>query len=386
MKKHIIATIAVLLVSGQLSAQAPLTAVWALDETTGTTAADGSLNANHGTLVNFVGNPWVAGALGNALMLDGLDDYVTCMTNGGLPVHGTGGYAVTGWVNAPPQNDRRIYSEGSSVTNIPLVTIGSGTSLPSSLRVYIRNDSNVALVATQTTTPVFDSTWHHFAWVDDGAGGARVYVDGVLDATSFAYTAIGTYTTDLVALGAVLRAIPSHWLTGILDDVRVYPFPITQSDVAAIINNATLGTGFQANQAGAALDVNGFSSSVASAGRVTVAQGAALTLNLSTNAGGFPWELASGATLAVPNGLVLDPTNILNIPLGSLALANGFFATPWGTPLSVPGFPATGYSLSTSLTYTAPMSTLFLAVQFAMVDPAAPSGISFSGVTEIDVP
>lgn len=390
MRTHVI--LMLFFVVGSIGAQAPLTALWALDETMGTTAADGSINGNHGTLVNFGATPWGPALFGNGLTFDGLDDYVDCMLSGGLPVSGAGTpYSVTAWVNAPAQNDKRIYAEGNSTGAFgsgPLFTLGSGTSLQSSLRVYIRNDALSTQLAVQSVSPVFDGTWHHMAWVDDGAGAGRLYVDGVLDAADFSYTPSGTYTFDRVALGAVLRATACCLMSGMLDDVRAYPFGLTATDVTLVMGNATLGTGFQTNQPGASLDVNGFSASFASAGRVTVAQGATFTLNLSTTLGGFPWELASVNVPAVPNALVLDPGNRVNVPIGlpSTTLANGFFSTTWGAPLALPGFPPTGYALSASPTFTAPMAPLLVTLQFGMMDPTAPAGFAVSGAVEIDIP
>ena len=389
MRTHVI--LMLFFFAGSLGAQAPLTALWALDETTGTIAADGSINGNHGTLVNFAATPWAPGIFGNGLTFDGIDDYVNCMTNGGLPVFGAGtSYSVTAWVNAPAQNDKRIYSEGNSSGAFgsgPLFTLGSGTSLQSNLRVYIRDNALSTQLAVQSVSPVFDGTWHHMAWVDDGAGAGRLYVDGVLDAADFSYTPGGTYTFDRVALGAVLRATACCLMSGMLDDVRVYPFGLTGIDVALVMGNATLGTGFQANQPGASLDVNGFSASFASAGRVTVAQGAAFTLNLSTTLGGFPWELASVNVPATPNALVLDPANRVNVPIGSPStnLANGFFSTPWGAPLSLPGFPPTGYALSASPTFIAPTMPLLVTLQFGMMDPSSAVGFAVSGAVEVDI-
>ncbi|HEV57513.1 MAG TPA: hypothetical protein ENN87_08445, partial [Phycisphaerales bacterium] len=52
---------------------------WKMNESSGTTAADGSGNAQDGTLNNFDGSQWVAGqtGYGNALEFDGVDDYVS---------------------------------------------------------------------------------------------------------------------------------------------------------------------------------------------------------------------------------------------------------------------------------------------------------------------
>ncbi|MAG56444.1 MAG: hypothetical protein CMJ83_09150 [Planctomycetes bacterium] len=371
--------------------QAPLAAHWALDETLGTVALDGSPNGNHGNLVNFQGTPWGPGILGNGLTFDGVDDYVDCMRNGGLPVYDASGtpYSVTAWVNAAPQNDKRIYAEGISVAPFgggALFTLGSGTSLQTNFRVYIRNDQGGVLLVRQSTSAVFDGTWHHLAWVDDG-GNARLYVDGVQDATDFSYAPSGPFTVDRVALGAVLRAATCCLLTGMLDDVRVYPFALTFTDVANVIANTVLPTGFQVNQPSASLDVDGYSGSPASAASVTVPQGASFVLTVSSNQLGLPWELAAAGTDAIPNALVLTQ-NVINIDLShpTTVLLNNIFSTAWGTPGGIPGFPPGSVTVSSAITYVAPLFPLTLSAQFAMVDPTSPDFVRVSSAANVVVP
>ena len=374
--------------------QAPLAAHWALDETSGLTASDGSGNGNHGTLTNFSGatSPWAASVFGNGLTFDGVDDHVACATASGLPVFDSpGGYTVTAWVNAPAQPDRRVFAEGHSLQGTgfgALFALGSGFVNNNRLRVYVRNDGAGTQLARESALPVFDGTWHHLAWVDHGDGPARLYVDGVLDPTDFSYTRSGAYTFDRTALGAVLRATTCCHLTGALDDVRAYPFPLTGTDVVVVMGNGGLGTGAQINQPGAHLDVDGVTSSPASAGRITVAQGAGLSLSVATVLGGFPWELVSMNVPAIPNELVLGPANTLNVSLAtpSAVFANGFFGSSWGAPLALPGFPPTGYALAASSAFQAPSYSMLLTLQFAMIDPGAAFGVSLSGTTEIDIP
>jgi hypothetical protein len=72
---------------------AELTTWLKADETSGTTAADSSGNGHHGTLIN--GPTWTAGKIGNAVSLDGVNDYVS------LPpdiVSGLSDFTVATWV------------------------------------------------------------------------------------------------------------------------------------------------------------------------------------------------------------------------------------------------------------------------------------------------
>ena len=106
-------TVFVLLAASGVAGQAPLAARWTLDETMGMTAADSSVNANHGTLTNYAVNSWIPGVFGNALTFNGSTNYVACTISGGIPISLPGAaYSVAAWVNASPQANRVIYGEG----------------------------------------------------------------------------------------------------------------------------------------------------------------------------------------------------------------------------------------------------------------------------------
>lgn len=246
-----------LLLTASATAQLPITAWWPLDETSGTTATDISPNNNLGTLVNFTGTPWVAGHIGNGLMLDGVDDYVDLARNGTLPLYRGNGapFSFTCWLKAPAQDDRRIYSEASSTTNSQqLFTLGSARVAEnpvfgSRVRLYIRNDAGLEVARCTSASTVFDDTWHHLAYVDV-AGLAVLYVDGVADATSFDYRvrggatnadngtnqpSYGRFTFDRASLGAVLRWNTVAFLSGTLDDVRIFGCALSTADVQAVM-------------------------------------------------------------------------------------------------------------------------------------------------------
>ena len=176
-----------------------------------------------------------------ALEFDGSSQYIQVTQNSGLPIYNDTSYSVCGWVKAPAQDDKRIFAEGSTASNNPLFSIGSGKvseSLQSKLRVYIRNDANTTLLGANgsyvaSTTTLFDDTWHHFCWVDNN-GDADLYIDGILDATNFDYTRSGTFTLNRTGISAVIRAAVSNWLDGELFDIRCYNRCLTPNEIAEI--------------------------------------------------------------------------------------------------------------------------------------------------------
>ncbi len=220
------------------SASADLVGYWSFDEGAGTVANDGSGNNNHGEVVG--GAQWVAGKIGGALAFDGVDDMVVVEQNIGLPIYNNGtdnAWSVAMWVNGAPQNDMRVFSEGSTTSNNPLFNLGTkNDGATGQLDVYIRP---AGLGHTFSDAEPFDETWHHIAWVDEN-GTVRVYIDGVLDGGNFDYTR-AELDLNTTTIGGILRANPSHWFTGMIDDVQIYNHALTADEVLAAMKGISKG-------------------------------------------------------------------------------------------------------------------------------------------------
>ncbi len=91
---------------------AGLAAGYAFDEVAGTTAADASRHGIVGTLTN--GPTFTIGKYGNALTLDGVNDYVNLGNPSALQM--TGSMTLSGWVNASsfPVDDAAVVSKRTS--------------------------------------------------------------------------------------------------------------------------------------------------------------------------------------------------------------------------------------------------------------------------------
>jgi len=73
-----------------------LVGYWAFDEESGTVAADGSGNENHGTLTNMEDADWVDGVVGNCLEFNGVDEYVSC-PSGSCSLDGAD-FSISAWM------------------------------------------------------------------------------------------------------------------------------------------------------------------------------------------------------------------------------------------------------------------------------------------------
>jgi hypothetical protein len=92
--------------------------------------------------------------------------------------------------------------------------------------------------AVYGTVDVNDGRWHHVTGVYDGAT-VRVYVDGKLDASSIAS---GCINADLCKV--LIGESDEEWsdegkhrtFEGCLDDVRIYDYALTESQIKALSN------------------------------------------------------------------------------------------------------------------------------------------------------
>lgn len=183
----------------------------------------------------------VPGQFSNALYFDAtLPKYG--VRAGGRPIYESTNYSVSFWVkaNGAGQNDRRVFSEGSTLENNSLFTLGTDPAAAggTSLRPFFRTAAGAGSAANArlTSRPVFDDNWHHVVWTDANGQG-RVYVDGVMDETDFSYTRV-PLTLNLTMLGVTARIpAPVTPFTGILDEVATWSRVLTWTEIQQIMTN-----------------------------------------------------------------------------------------------------------------------------------------------------
>ena len=106
-------------------------------------------------------------------------------------------------------------------TTIRLFNIGTANDgADGSVDIYIRGGGDETVNHPHTTATPFDGTWHHVLFVQDGST-AKVYVDGVLDAIEL-NTGDNPLPVDTVSIGGIRRAAASHFVTGLIDDVKLW--------------------------------------------------------------------------------------------------------------------------------------------------------------------
>lgn len=220
---------------------------WLLDECQGTTANDATGNGSSGTIsigtgagtghidavgtCTTAGTSWGNGASGkfnSGIALDGIDDYIT--TNVAHPYsNGT----VAFWVKNPRSGTGQYLfrSNASSRTYIMVNSTG--------VISFVKGNPYVSVAQTPA---VPNNTWAHIAltwWTDSGGTQyAQAYYNGqalASPAPSFTDTTAGTY----MVLGAFTTTGTQN-ASGIFDDVRLYPYALSATQIQKIMNGGAI--------------------------------------------------------------------------------------------------------------------------------------------------
>jgi glucose/arabinose dehydrogenase/chitodextrinase len=209
-----------------------LVLAFAFDEGAGTTAQDSSGNGRTGALQNGAG--WGAGRFGQALNLDGVNDYVA-VAGPNLPPND---YTWMLWVNPDRTNVFQTLLEGQDGTNGGVLELNLTST--GALEVW----SNGARRLTSAGT-VPAGTWTHVALTRSGST-LRVYLNGIADANTGSDGAALPFSADPMLVGVDADSGGSGALNGYLDgridELRVYSRALSPSEIQGDLNSP-IGTG-----------------------------------------------------------------------------------------------------------------------------------------------
>jgi hypothetical protein len=210
----------------QQQAPAGLVAAYSFNEGSGTGANDSSGKANHGTTSG--GATWTAaGKNSGALTFNGTNALVTVPDSASLDL--TTGLTIEAWVRLA--NTTAAWSTialkerpsgmcyglyGKTNAGGPTLQVRTGSSEP--------RTPNVAVPAA--------NTWVHVAGTYDGST-LRLYVNGGQVATQ---AATGALTTSNSALRIGGNSVWGEYLSGSLDDLRIYNRALTAVEIGADMN------------------------------------------------------------------------------------------------------------------------------------------------------
>ncbi|MFI6927777.1 LamG-like jellyroll fold domain-containing protein [Nonomuraea spiralis] len=202
---------------------------WALDEGSGTTAADSSGNNHPATLTGATA--WGAGKIQGGLKLDGTNGYAA--TNGAA-VHTNASYTVAAWgfLDSTTQEATIVSQDGAVNSAFKLGYSPSDGKWR--LITYQSDITNATPVRAVSSQAAVAGRWTHLAGVYDAAAGKiRLYVDGLLNAEA-------AFTSTWDAAGSVeigrtkVNGSFNSYFKGTIDDVRVFDRALTVAEIQAL--------------------------------------------------------------------------------------------------------------------------------------------------------
>ena len=189
----------------------------------------------------------VDGGAGGAAHFDGSSQVVRFASGEYLPIfRHNGGYSISLWVRGEPQlkggdAGAVVFAETSSVHPQALFSIGCDSSGRSArVEVSLRDEQGNALLdRSLSTNGAFDGDWHHLAWVQRGGIG-RLYIDGVVDQTTFVLSAVvadPSFSFDTTTIGAELHgASVRRVFRGEVDDASVFTHLLSQQEIHGLLS------------------------------------------------------------------------------------------------------------------------------------------------------
>jgi hypothetical protein len=244
--------------------------------------------------------PRIAGRLGNAVKLNGADEYVSLPT--GI-VSALSDYTISAWVD-PTADDTwaRVFDFGRGTSVNMFLTVNGGGN---GLRFGITTGGNGAEQDLTGGGQLPLNTWSHVAVTLSGTTGT-LYLNGTPVATSATMTlkpsALGNTNQNWIGRSQY----PDPYLNGAVDDFNIYDHALSAADIAALAGGQP-GAGnvadykFDETGGGTALDSSGGARNAA-----IVSAGSAATASTPL------WQ-------PVPDGPITIPARSTNVPVTSTA-------------------------------------------------------------------
>jgi fibronectin type 3 domain-containing protein/regulation of enolase protein 1 (concanavalin A-like superfamily) len=200
---------------------------WTFDTSSGTVAADSGIGGNNGTLQS--GASWVSGIINNAVHLDGTSSAYVSYPIG--MVSNLNNFSLASWVRVDSTARwARIFDFGSGTGTYMFMTANSGSG---TLR-YAITTSGSGGEQQLNSAALSTGVWHHVVVTLSGSTGV-LYVDGAAVNTN------SNMTLSPASLGVTTQNYlgKSQWndpyLTGSVDDFRIYSRALSASEVAAFV-------------------------------------------------------------------------------------------------------------------------------------------------------
>lgn len=213
-----------------------LVAWYKLDETSGTSAVDSSGNGYTGTYTNSP-TLGVGGAFGGSKSVTLASESSQAVMTGSIDLSGTQKVTVAMWVktSATSGNLLELSTNYNSVSDSFCLLISGANAL----QFGVKGNSGYN---TSEVTTTLDGTWKHVVVVMDttvaAANQVVPYINGVAASYSKALSNANSNAFGNRAVYIASRAASSVFLSGTIDDVRIYSRALSANDVAALYSQS----------------------------------------------------------------------------------------------------------------------------------------------------
>ncbi len=188
-------------------------------------------SGNSEDLTLFNGATYGAGYVGQALLLDGVDDYAYV----NIGNYGLTNFTVEAWINVPSYDSNVHYVNLYQDNYLVLGDYGGGLTGVISTWADGLNPINAGDSGAVETTP-FINEWHHIAFTYDGTS-QKIYVDGVLEktiATTGSLNSSGAYNQGLTIGARHTHSL--QFVQGLLDNVRIHDVALTAAQLGYFLD------------------------------------------------------------------------------------------------------------------------------------------------------
>ncbi|MEQ9814528.1 MAG: LamG-like jellyroll fold domain-containing protein, partial [Azospirillaceae bacterium] len=168
----------------------------------------------------------------NALVLDGVDDYVTTPDMSALDRSGTEPLTLEAWIKADTLDGHFTLFDKSPDLNTDNANYRLEI-IDGALKLY----SNGGIDFRQTVGTVSAGEWHHVAATYDGSGNAALYLDGALVGSTSAWSYSGAENAGALVIGRDSSAGGRHF-DGQVAEARYWTAALTQSEIQAAMTRA----------------------------------------------------------------------------------------------------------------------------------------------------
>jgi len=227
-----------------LTAQAALkdglVSYWPLDEVVGTKTPD-LVSGYDLELHNLTAADLAAGKVGKAFKFENARATLLKRVNSAgeqLPINQHPAFTISFWANVTGtgQSDLRLFSEASTTDNNPLFNLGTDSAGSSGkLDIFFRQSGWTTVNHIKSEGEPLDGTWHHLAFVQTADGTRALYIDGAKDPVEVPAKAEGTWRVNTTTIGGILRANPTHWVTGLIDEVVTWSRALSEAEVQQVV-------------------------------------------------------------------------------------------------------------------------------------------------------